>query len=207
MARRFLSAAVIAGALAIAAPTFAQKPANAPKNATAQCSDGTFSTAKTERGACSRHGGVKTWWGTATSPKATSAPKSATPSAAPPTPPPTSESTRAATMPQDATGQCVDGTYTKAKTQRGACSNHGGVKTWFAESTPGVPPPVPPAAPSAPKPSSGSTPKAATQPSTKAPPAGAPEGATAKCRDGSYSFAKTHRGACSRHGGVAEWYK
>jgi hypothetical protein len=34
-------------------------------------------------------------------------------------------------MPQGATGQCADGSYTKAKTQRGACSNHGGVKTWF----------------------------------------------------------------------------
>ena len=35
----------------------------------------------------------------------------------------------------------------------------------------------------------------------------APKGATAKCKDGTYSFAKTHSGACSRHGGVAEWYK
>ncbi len=32
-------------------------------------------------------------------------------------------------------------------------------------------------------------------------------GATARCKDGSYSHAKTHRGACSRHGGVAEWMK
>ena len=31
--------------------------------------------------------------------------------------------------------------------------------------------------------------------------------ATAKCKDGTYSHAKTHQGACSRHGGVAEWYK
>jgi hypothetical protein len=35
----------------------------------------------------------------------------------------------------------------------------------------------------------------------------APEGATAKCKDGTYSYAKHHRGACSHHGGVAEWYK
>ena len=33
----------------------------------------------------------------------------------------------------------------------------------------------------------------------------APEGATAKCRDGSYSFSQHRRGTCSRHGGVAEW--
>jgi Protein of unknown function (DUF3761) len=33
----------------------------------------------------------------------------------------------------------------------------------------------------------------------------APQGATAQCRDGSYSFSKSRRGTCSRHGGVAKW--
>ncbi|HBC7422541.1 TPA: DUF3761 domain-containing protein [Serratia marcescens] len=32
-----------------------------------------------------------------------------------------------------------------------------------------------------------------------------PDGATAKCRDDSYSFSQHRRGTCSRHGGVAEW--
>lgn len=32
-----------------------------------------------------------------------------------------------------------------------------------------------------------------------------PAGATAQCKDGTYSHAKTHQGACSRHGGVAKW--
>src|SRR2546430_15868754 len=32
-----------------------------------------------------------------------------------------------------------------------------------------------------------------------------PEGATAQCRDGSYSFSRSRRGTCSRHGGVAKW--
>ena len=32
-----------------------------------------------------------------------------------------------------------------------------------------------------------------------------PNGAIARCRDGSYSFQAQHRGACSRHGGVALW--
>jgi hypothetical protein len=32
-----------------------------------------------------------------------------------------------------------------------------------------------------------------------------PDGATAKCRDDSYSFSTHHRGTCSRHGGVSEW--
>src|SRR5438270_3133488 len=33
----------------------------------------------------------------------------------------------------------------------------------------------------------------------------APAGATAQCRDGSYSFSRSRRGTCSHHGGVAKW--
>lgn len=33
----------------------------------------------------------------------------------------------------------------------------------------------------------------------------APDGATARCRDGSYSFSRHRRGTCSHHGGVAQW--
>ena len=33
----------------------------------------------------------------------------------------------------------------------------------------------------------------------------APAGATALCRDGSYSFSQSRRGTCSHHGGVAKW--
>jgi len=32
-----------------------------------------------------------------------------------------------------------------------------------------------------------------------------PQGATAQCRDGSWSFSENHRGTCSHHGGVARW--
>ncbi len=32
-----------------------------------------------------------------------------------------------------------------------------------------------------------------------------PEGATARCRDGTYSFSRHRSGTCSRHGGVAAW--
>ncbi len=32
-----------------------------------------------------------------------------------------------------------------------------------------------------------------------------PEGATAVCRDGTYSFSRNRRGTCSHHGGVAKW--
>jgi hypothetical protein len=34
---------------------------------------------------------------------------------------------------------------------------------------------------------------------------GPPAGATARCRDGVYSFSRNHRGTCSHHGGVATW--
>lgn len=33
-----------------------------------------------------------------------------------------------------------------------------------------------------------------------------PAGATAECRDGTYSFSQSRSGTCSHHGGVAEWY-
>ena len=33
----------------------------------------------------------------------------------------------------------------------------------------------------------------------------APTGATALCRDGTYSFSRSRRGTCSHHGGVARW--
>jgi hypothetical protein len=33
----------------------------------------------------------------------------------------------------------------------------------------------------------------------------APTGATAQCRDGTYSFSQSRRGTCSHRGGVAKW--
>ena len=32
-----------------------------------------------------------------------------------------------------------------------------------------------------------------------------PVGASAQCRDGTYSFSQSRRGTCSHHGGVARW--
>lgn len=36
-------------------------------------------------------------------------------------------------------------------------------------------------------------------------PSSNPSGATAKCRDGTYSYSQSRQGTCSHHGGVAEW--
>lgn len=41
----------------------------------------------------------------------------------------------------------------------------------------------------------------------RAPGASSHEGATAECRDGSYSYSANHRGTCSHHGGVKRWFK
>jgi len=44
-------------------------------------------------------------------------------------------------------------------------------------------------------------------PSRTEAPVSAGDGATARCNDGTYSYAAHHQGAGSRHGGVAEFYK
>jgi hypothetical protein len=36
-------------------------------------------------------------------------------------------------------------------------------------------------------------------------PSSSPTGATAKCRDGTYSYSEHASGTCSHHGGVARW--
>lgn len=158
---------------------------HAPKNATALCKDGTYSTAKTRQGACARHGGVQTWYA-----DETPAPE---PSAVPGTVPGNTAA------PQNATALCKDGTYSTAKTRQGACARHGGVQTWYADETP-APEPAPVTVP---MPAPAPVPRTVAS-NTVTP---GPQNATAKCKDGTLSFSKTHRGACSHHGGVAQWYK
>jgi len=40
---------------------------------------------------------------------------------------------------------------------------------------------------------------------TRTPNDSPPSGATARCRDGTYSFSRSRSGTCSHHGGVAQW--
>lgn len=92
---------------------------------------------------------------------------------------------QAQAAPKGSTGKCTDGTFTSAKTKSGACSSHGGVATWFADTKPAKP-----ARAGAPAPA----------------PKGPPAGATGKCNDGTYTKAQSQQGACSSHGGVAQWF-
>ena len=98
--------------------------------------------------------------------------------------------------------RCADGTM--AKSGRGVCSHHGGV----AASEPRVE-----------QPTAGSVMcKDGTMvkpgPDACAHHGGAPDeaaasaaGATARCKDGTYSHLARHQGACTRHGGVARWMR
>jgi Tfp pilus assembly protein FimV len=168
----------VAAALALAVPVIgaAQAQPAKPANATAQCKDGTYSTAKTKSGACSKHGGVGTWYAdekgakadtkaaaadtkaaakaaktdtkadtkaaaadtkaaaktaTADTKAAAADTKAATKTAAKETKSAIATIDRPSDAPADATAQCNDGTYSKAKTHSGACSSHKGVKAWF----------------------------------------------------------------------------
>jgi hypothetical protein len=162
---------------------------SADSSAPTTCKDGTTSTAS-GRGACSGHGGVQKGASTKAAPAAT-APAAAAASGTPTT--------------------CKDGT-TSAATGRGACSGHGGVqkasKSKPASDESAAAPASAAPAPAAAAPTTG-TPAAKSPASKSAPTAAAsntdPTGATAKCKDGTYSKSKHHAGTCSSHGGVAEW--
>jgi len=63
----------------------AQAPAKAPAGSTAQCKDGTYSSAAKRSEACARHRGVKTWYGAAAAAVQTQSPAVSATGAAPTT--------------------------------------------------------------------------------------------------------------------------
>ncbi len=109
---------------------------------------------------------------------------------------------------------CKDGT-TSEVSGRGACSGHGGVlkiKKMKAakEAATEAAAPAAAATMAAPAAKVEKAEKAATKTAeAKAPTVAAsatdPAGATAKCKDGTFSHSKHHGGSCSNHGGVAEF--
>ena len=159
------------------------------------CKDGTTSAAS-GRGACSGHGGVDK-----TATKAAKRTVKAEVKAA--------KKIAKRTEGAEVTTLCADGSTSKAK-GRGACSGHGGVKG--AEVTSKTTGKVV-AAPTTTAP----TPRASATARTHASSNSAvvqgngskednnPKGAIAQCKDGLYSHAVNHRGACGHHGGVARW--
>ena len=116
---------------------------------------------------------------------------------------------------------CTDGTMSKPG--RGACSGHGGVKGAAVPAATAAPAPKVPAAVPATSPArTRSEAKSAAPTATAAPKTAAktaakassnrgedddPTDAIAQCKDGKYSHAANHRGACSKHGGVAKFLK
>ena len=137
---------------------------------------------------------------------------------------------------QAATATCKDGT-TSTATGRGACSGHGGVDKAATKAAAKSDSKAAAKAAKSEAKEAKSTTKADTKADVKAQTKSAkaaekstskavssdvketgktakvaasntdPTNATAKCKDGTYSHAATHRGACSRHGGVSEWLK
>jgi hypothetical protein len=100
------------------------------------------------------------------------------------------ESTDTDATPPPKTVTCKDGTSSPAG--QGACSHHGGVKPATTHTTHST------------STSSGTT-HASNASTTHTASSTSAKGATAKCKDGTYSHAKTQSGACSKHGGVDTW--
>jgi hypothetical protein len=182
----------------VAAPLLAFAMAT-PSFADTTCKDGTTTTS-TGKGTCSGHGGVQK------SAAAAATPAPAVPAAAAPATP--------AAPASGATTTCKDGTTT-ASTGKGTCSGHGGVqKATKAKPATAAMTPAPAAAPAAVAPAAAapaaSTTAAKTSTATKSAPVASasntdPTGASAKCKDGTYSKSQHRSGTCSSHGGVAEW--
>jgi Protein of unknown function (DUF3761) len=73
----------LAAALMTSADGFAQAPAQAPAGTTGLCKDGSYYSGPTKKGACSKHGGVKDWYGTTEAKAATTPPPAAAAAPAP----------------------------------------------------------------------------------------------------------------------------
>ena len=176
-------------ALALGPATLAAQ--TKPKNATGQCKDGTYTTAKSKEGACSKHGGVTTWYAdTANGKSAVQATKDGAATAGKAT--------------ADAAKTTGEATKDAGKATAGAAKTTGEVTKDAGKATAGAAATGAKSAANATKKGVGAITGRAK---TAAKASDAPAAATGKCKDGSYTESKEHSGACSKHGGVAAWYQ
>jgi flagellar biosynthesis GTPase FlhF len=194
-ARQFATAWCVAGALALAVPVLGAVASEAkPKNATAKCTDGTYSTAKTKQGACSGHGGIAVWYADEKTEKA--AAKTAEKETKTAAKTAEKETKTAAKATEKETKTAANATEKEAKTATKATEKEAKTATKATEKE----------AKTATK-SAEKEAKTAAKADTEPRPSGAPADATAQCKDGTYSTSKQHSGACSHHGGVKTWFK
>jgi hypothetical protein len=182
---RLLSSAwCAAAALALCVPhVIAQTK---PADATGQCKDGSYTTAKSKQGACSGHDGVQTWYADEKGVKdnAKAAAKSTEKAGASAG---KATADAAKVVGKDAKdGATAAGKATASGAEKAATATKEGALT-AAKATGNA--------------------AASVAHAIKPKPSDAPKDATAKCQDGSYSKAAQEQGACSGHGGVADWYK
>jgi hypothetical protein len=204
----FPSTALAIVALVFAIPARARAEA---AEATVVCKDG--SSSKAGRGACRGHGGVDKAATAKASGGAAAAADAKGKDAAESVKKDQATATRKADeQTAETTVVCKDGST--ARGGRGACRGHGGVdktatvKGAGAAATSAKPAATPMAPPAATAPVAAPTARSANASRATAAPNAKntdPTGAIAKCKDGTYSHAKGHTGACSRHGGVGEW--
>jgi hypothetical protein len=151
-----------------------------PDNATARCTDGTYSTAAARRDACEGHGGVQTWYADEKTKAAAKEAKEDTKDAAKST---KSAAKNAGEATKDAAKdvghKSKDAAKDVAKGTKGVAKDVGKGTKEMAKDVKG----------------------AIERPSS------APADATGKCKDGTFSTDKTRAAACANHGGVADWYR
>lgn len=157
------------------------------------CKDGTTSSV-TGRGACSGHGGVDAKATTAAKKAAAKTSKTATKATA--TADKTADKTaKASAAAAKADAKAADKSADAAKTTAKATDKAADNAAKSAKAADKAADKA--AAATKTKPASSSTKGDNTDPTN----------ATAQCKDGTYSHAKTHQGACSNHGGVAKFLK
>ena len=157
------------------------------------CKDGRTSSVA-GRGACSGHGGIDT--------QATDAAKKAAATATK-----TTKTTKAAATADKTADKTAKASATAAKADAKAANKSADAAKTTAKSTDKAADNAAKSAKAADKAADKASDAAKTKTASTKADNTDPTNATAQCKDGTYSQAKTHQGACSNHGGVAKFLK